>query len=120
MLQNTFYTLKSLHEVDGKWLATIKLNPDHPIFEGHFPGTPVVPGVTMMQMTREVAEVILKQKLNIREVQNIKFMSVVDPLVHKEVDMELDIKQVEGGWKISNTMRVGEVICLKFRGLMGE
>jgi 3-hydroxyacyl-[acyl-carrier-protein] dehydratase len=119
MLQNTFYTLESLKESNGKWLATIKLNSAHPIFEGHFPGTPVVPGVTMMQMTREVAEVILKQKLDIKEAQNIKFMSVVDPKVHKTVDMELDIKPAEEGWKISNTMRIGEVVCLKFRGVMG-
>ena len=54
MLQGNFFTINHIHQDENSVKASIELNPVHPIFEGHFPQTPVVPGVCMMQMVKEV------------------------------------------------------------------
>ena len=33
-----------------KYRFSLELNPEHPVYEGHFPGNPVVPGVCQVQM----------------------------------------------------------------------
>jgi 3-hydroxymyristoyl/3-hydroxydecanoyl-(acyl carrier protein) dehydratase len=55
MLLNSFYTLEAAPETTPTRVqATIRLNPDHAIFAGHFPGQPVVPGVCMLQIIKEL------------------------------------------------------------------
>ena len=46
MLLDNFYTILSSESSDSTiWTIQVKLNPGHPVYQGHFPGHPVVPGV---------------------------------------------------------------------------
>lgn len=36
-------------------VGTVALQEDHPIFEGHFPGRPIVPGVVMIECVAQLA-----------------------------------------------------------------
>ena len=48
MLLDNFYTILSSESSDSTiWTIQIKLNPGHPVYQGHFPGHPVVPGVCL-------------------------------------------------------------------------
>ena len=45
MLLDNFYTILSSESSDSTiWTIQVKLNPGHPVYQGHFPGHPVVPG----------------------------------------------------------------------------
>lgn len=59
--------------------ATVRLNPDHPLYAGHFPGNPVTPGVVLMQMATEMLETNAGRRLQLRTVQNVKFRKPVGP-----------------------------------------
>ncbi|MBS1934927.1 MAG: hydroxymyristoyl-ACP dehydratase, partial [Bacteroidetes bacterium] len=59
MLQGNFFTITSIAHENISVKAVLELNPAHDIFKGHFPETPVVPGVCMLQMLKEVMENIL-------------------------------------------------------------
>ena len=50
MLMNDFYTISDLQTEEFSISCKATFNKDHDIFNGHFPGQPVVPGVCMMQM----------------------------------------------------------------------
>jgi len=89
MLQDKFFTMVSRSAVPGQVEARISFNADHPIFKGHFPGLPVVPGVCMMQIAREIMEVSLGKPLAIVSADNMKFMSVIDPNKNTEVDVKV-------------------------------
>ena len=54
MLLNDFYTINKQTDQDGIITSSITLNLNHPIYKGHFPQQPVVPGVCMMQMMAEL------------------------------------------------------------------
>jgi len=65
---------------EGTLTATLTFDPAHPIFEGHFPGQPVVPGVTMMQIVRELLEThVLRRKALVKEADALKFLTMIDP-----------------------------------------
>jgi 3-hydroxymyristoyl/3-hydroxydecanoyl-(acyl carrier protein) dehydratase len=52
---------------------------EHPVFRGHFPGNPIVPGVMLLEwVTREVAQVLgcTPSELRVRE---IKFFTPLAP-----------------------------------------
>ena len=56
LLINDFFYLRSSTHSNEIINAQLQLNPAHRVFEGHFPGQPVVPGVCMVQMIKEILE----------------------------------------------------------------
>lgn len=53
MLLENFYKIIHIKErEDGKQEIEIELNPGHVLYQGHFPGQPVVPGVCTLQIIK--------------------------------------------------------------------
>lgn len=109
-----FYTLESSEKLEnGSFSANIKLNKDHNIFNGHFPGNPVTPGVCMMQIVKELTEEFTGKKLFLKSASNVKFMAIINPFETPDLTMQLDIKEIENEVKVKNTTAFGETIALK-------
>lgn len=116
MLQEKgFYrTLSQTADGSGNYTIQVRLNPDHEIFEGHFPGNPVTPGACMIQMVKELTEGILGYKLRMKQASNVKFMALINPLTHPVLDLSLeilidDVSQV----KVKNVARFDDTTALK-------
>ncbi len=122
MLQKSFYTLlridtKAEEEVLKKFHTSVAFIPSHPIFAGHFPGNPVVPGVCQVEMIREIAMEILKKPLFLGKSDNIKFLSMINPMIHQVLDIDLDLKtKSDHEYDVAAVFRSEEVIFLKFKG----
>ncbi|MBO9617758.1 MAG: 3-hydroxyacyl-ACP dehydratase [Niabella sp.] len=80
MLNNDLYTIDVFEDQGGVISCTLQLNATHKIFEGHFPGQPVLPGVCMMQIIKELTEKATGKKLFLNEAAQCKFLSMVDPV----------------------------------------
>lgn len=63
LLENFYKIIHRKEREDGKREIEIELNPGHALYQGHFPGQPVVPGVCTLQMIKESAEQIVSQPL---------------------------------------------------------
>ena len=61
--------------------ATIRLLPDSPVYQGHFPGYPITPGVCLVEIALELIAEMAGQAGKVRLVaaKNIKFTSPVLP-----------------------------------------
>ncbi|WP_121808221.1 3-hydroxyacyl-ACP dehydratase [Mucilaginibacter kameinonensis] len=117
MLKDTFFTF-STPEFDGGLIkTTITLNPAHDIFKGHFPGNPVVPGVCMMQMIKEVLENYSGKKLRLIKADNIKFLSFIDPNQHGQVGLEVKMSVVNEQVKTDAQLVNEGVVFLKFKAI---
>jgi 3-hydroxyacyl-[acyl-carrier-protein] dehydratase len=81
LLLNKLYHLTKVTagEQDGDFLVEVSINPDHSIFEGHFPDVPVMPGVCLMQLVADASSEVIGKKLRILEGTDMKFTAVVDP-----------------------------------------
>ncbi|MBE7213530.1 MAG: hypothetical protein INR65_21140 [Gluconacetobacter diazotrophicus] len=63
---------------DGlRWTFTVPV--DHPLFEGHFPGHPILPGVVTLGWLLAAAERFLGRPLGDVELLNVKFQVVILP-----------------------------------------
>ena len=57
----------------------IRFDASHPIFSGHFPGEPIVPGACLMQIAEELLSEQLHKPIRWTAVRNLKFRQVVTP-----------------------------------------
>ena len=122
MLEGNFFDIKSFTTDESEAnlqqsLATVSLNINHPIYNGHFPGNPVVPGVCQVQMVKELAEHACSQALNLRESDNIKFLSMINPMQNSILEFSILIKPI-GEKQISVTASIGSgsLVFFKFKG----
>jgi len=76
-----------------------------PVFAGHFPKQPLVPGVFQLEMARLGAEWLLGERFGIREISKAKFLR---PIVPAElVSMNLKVSENEGCIGIRASFSVG-------------
>jgi len=109
-----FYTLENYQKNDdGNFLANIKLNENHEIFKGHFPGNPVTPGVCMMQIVKELTEEFTCKKLFLKSASNVKFMAIINPYETPNLQLQLTVSETDEEVKVKNTTSFGETIALK-------
>jgi len=63
-----------------KYSVQVELKSTHEIFQGHFPGNPVLPGVCQVEMVRELAEEITGRKLLLSQAGQVKYLNLINPL----------------------------------------
>ena len=79
-LQNRFYTiLDERQEANGESIFRICFDASHPIFTGHFPGHPIVPGACLVQIAEELTARLTGRKGSFTQVRNLKFRQPVTP-----------------------------------------
>lgn len=115
MLLQDFYKIISLEKKEEqKYLAVLLINEKHAVFQGHFPGNPIMPGVCMMQIIKELTEQITESTLIMQSLSNVKFMALINPEVNPELRLELDIIATEEGTvKVKNVTYFNETVALK-------
>lgn len=116
MLVNDFFTINQLDKEEGKAMAKVTIDKNHNIFEGHFPGQPVVPGVCLTQMVKEVVEELTGDKVMLTKGSNLKFMAVVNPQENADLEMNLTYTKKENVWATSCSTSFGETVAFKFKG----
>lgn len=93
MLRDHFYSILSTDKQSiNTCSCQILINKESPVFQGHFPSVPVVPGVCMLQMLKEQLEEKTGRKLQLKKAANIKFLSVINPLQHPLVHMDISFQ----------------------------
>ena len=60
-------------------VTALPIAADHPAYAGHFPGTPVLPGVVLLDATIDALEKAGKGPAGHWEISSAKFQSVVRP-----------------------------------------
>ena len=85
ILQNSLYSIKSKSVTDLEIRYDILLDANHFIYQAHFPGEPITPGVCVIQIAEELMEDHLHQTLTIKAVKNVKFLSVISPVDTRQV-----------------------------------
>ncbi|PBJ12654.1 3-hydroxyacyl-ACP dehydratase [Flavobacterium sp. ACN6] len=115
MILKDFYKIQSEEKIsDSKYSITILINEKHEVFKGHFPGNPIMPGVCMIQIIKELTESITKSSLMIQSLANVKFMALINPEVTPELRLELDITTTEDNLvKVKNTTYFNDTTALK-------
>ena len=118
MLLNDFYSIVHQVPAASSVKAKIAINKRHKIFEGHFPGIPVVPGVCMMQIVLEMVEVSTGKQVSLVAADSMKFLSVINPEQNKEIDVVINYTEDGGRLQISANLFEGPVIFFKLKATL--
>ncbi|GHC42364.1 3-hydroxyacyl-ACP dehydratase [Ulvibacter litoralis] len=113
MLLEGLYIITSFEQQDAEVTAMIELHKEHDIFKGHFPGNPVMPGVCMLQMIKELTEKATGKNLFLSVSSNIKFMAIINPEVNPVLKVAITISEEDGVVKIKNTSSFEDTVALK-------
>ena len=118
MLLNNFFTISDIETTGFEIKAGLVINAGHKIFEGHFPNQPVMPGVCMMQIVKEIVEKVLEKKTNLIKANEMKFLAIIDPQVNNRIQATITYANDENGQiKVIGSLYKGELVHFKFRGL---
>jgi len=120
MLQNELFTFTDILAEENIVKANIKLNPAHQIFKGHFPGEPVLPGVCMTQIVKELLEVHTQKQTRLIKAADIKFLSVVIPEQDKLIQIELKISFIDGAVRVDARLLDTDNTLFKFKGVFKD
>lgn len=80
MLLNNLFIQEHQTISDHILETKLSLVKNHSVFKGHFPEQPVLPGVCMIQVNKELLEAHLKFPLMMDSSKQVKFLHVVNPL----------------------------------------
>ena len=105
MLTGNFYKILSSEQQDAtSFKSLLLINKEHEIFKGHFPGLPVLPGVCMMQMIKELLEENRQQPLRLSAVGNIKFLSLLNPSESPQVEAMIKYTVSDDGYYMAEAI----------------
>lgn len=115
MVLKEFYKIRSKNLLDDSetYSLEIEINKDHPIFDGHFPDNPVMPGVCMMQIIKEITESIVGAKLFMEKCSNVKFMAIINPKINSLLHVEIRVIHENSKVLVKNTTKFDETVALK-------
>ena len=109
MLIKDYYTIENVSKQEnGAVRFDISLNADCQVYEGHFPGEPVSPGVCNIQMIKECAEQVVGKPLFLNNLQQCRLTTLVTPLAHPQVEVNILFEEKGDAYKLKATIGKGE------------
>ena len=111
------FGISVLSQGEHESILIVKVSRESAVFEGHFPGNPILPGVTMVEVVRASLDLLFQVKFQLMSAQNIKFLSVLNPDEFPEVHLGMKYTEVEEGLKIEANLYFAERIFFKMKGV---
>lgn len=94
-----------LQHPDGTTALDFRFAATDPLFAGHFPKQPLLPGVFQLEMARLGAEWLLGRRLSVREICKAKFLRPIIPA--ELVRMNLKLSEDDSGIGARASFSVG-------------
>ncbi|MFM6925905.1 MAG: hypothetical protein ACKOU7_10430 [Ferruginibacter sp.] len=117
ILLNDFFTINDTVSSETEIWAELRIDANHKIFEGHFPDQPVVPGVCMMQMIKEILEQVIGKGTNLVQAADMKFLAVINPLENNLIHASIKYGTDESGaLNVVASLFKDELVHFKFKG----
>lgn len=97
MLVDNLFQYDITHSDEASIEAQVAITADHSIFEGHFPGQPVTPGVMQLQLVNEIINQVNGATMVLQTMGRCKFLAIWNPKEHQQIKVSLKLKSNEAG-----------------------
>lgn len=115
MILGTFYTINEFVHEGEHIEAVCMINPKDDVFQGHFPGQPVVPGMYLLQLSKELIEQALGLRLFMHEAKEMKFSRLIQCAHETSIRLLIDYQEVEQTWSCKTQVMQGDELCSKMQ-----
>jgi 3-hydroxyacyl-[acyl-carrier-protein] dehydratase len=117
LFEGKLYEIRNMESVGEILRVSILILRDHPVYDGHFPGNPILPGVCTLQIAGELLSTYLDQKLMLIKSDSIKFISLVVPTENQLLDYEISFSSKEENiLSVKCMVTCNEMEVLKMKG----
>lgn len=79
------FIFQSIESTENGFTTLLRCNPEHLIYQAHFPGNPITPGACLLQTAGELLQRKLGRPLFLKASKNVKYLNVLVPAEGKEV-----------------------------------
>lgn len=109
----SLFTIDALPAQGASGSATARINADHAILAGHFPGRPVVPGVCLVDLTVRICSALLGAEHRIARARALKFLIPVEPSTAGDMLVTASVQPIEGGVRAEAQITANGAIAVK-------
>lgn len=106
----------SLNVSAGKAEADVTFLPNAPVFGGHFPEKPIVPGVVWAETALALATVLLSRQIILRKIVSARFKKPIGP--DDTVRVKLNITSETSGFLVKSEVKAGKTSAASFELLV--
>lgn len=121
-MQELFTDIENYLAQEGHYAFRVELDTSHPVYRGHFPGHPVLPGVCTLQLVRECLDRGTGRRFRYAAIRECKFLGMVVP--GESGPLEIDIRLEDGDEpatrKLTCTVAENDRKILKLKGTVRE
>ena len=82
---DNLFLIQSITDTDDGFEALVRCNPEHPVYQAHFPGNPITPGACLLQTAGALMQQKMGRPMFLKSSKNIKYLSILIPAEGKEV-----------------------------------
>lgn len=98
--------LSEVTQEDGEYIARFRFSASLPLFAGHFPGDPVLPGVHQIEMARAALNAAHGISHRILSIKSAKFTRPVRP--DEEVVVRITVTESDSALLVKSAAKVGD------------
>lgn len=117
MLENKYFYINSCEATDNGHSFSIRLDANHPVYNGHFPGNPVSPGVCSIEMIKECVERLVKSDSILVSINQCRFINVLTPDKGDNLFIKVSSSLEDSIVKVSSTIvDANDIVYVTFKG----
>lgn len=115
---NKVFKIRKVSQDEQIYIYSAEIDARHPVFRGHFPEMPVMPGVCTMNMIKECIADALSRHVRYDYVKECKFLSAITPSKHKILEVMISLKQSDDQMSVVAEVISGEVKMMKLKATL--
>ena len=115
-LLNDYFKIDNCTNEGGEALFSITLLPEYCVYQGHFPGNPVSPGVCNLQMIKECAEQLAGKRFFLGYISKCKLLAVITPQTTPRLSVRMRLSEAEGLYAVNATVCDDKTTYIEFKG----
>ncbi|MCQ2285711.1 MAG: beta-hydroxyacyl-ACP dehydratase [Bacteroidales bacterium] len=120
-MDNYFFIVEQSLLKDGFPLLKVELNKECAVYQGHFPGNPISPGVCNLRMIQKCAEIVIGRPLSITRINYCRFLKLITPLTHHFLFVKIQCTRTDEGYSIlSSILDENDTVLVDFKGVLIE
>ncbi|MDR2382509.1 MAG: hypothetical protein LBD76_01320 [Prevotellaceae bacterium] len=109
-LKDNFFKILNVSQFPTQSEYSIRLNSEHPIYQDHFPGNPITPGVCIIQTVKELVAENIEPPLFLQKIVKIRFFKAINPIENPKISISLIISGEKNKYDISARVFSDEIV----------
>lgn len=120
MLKDKYFKIDNCTQQEGQGTTyAVSLLSDCKVYEGHFPGEPICPGVCNVQTIKECTQLLTgEQSLSITAIKRCRFKSLMSPQSVQQVNININATKHDKGYTVTARIYDTETEYMDFNGEM--